>query len=100
MKLKWKVQPEPTGRYRSFEKRGWPTAEYENQKIAASIHCDDDYVSARVREGDHKELTVRVADYSVTPWEWRTVKERARTLDEAKALALRVLEHHPHFQPS
>ena len=100
MKLKWRVQPEPTGRYRSFKKRGWPTAEYIDGCIAASISCEDDYVPARVKSGDHKELVVRVADYSVKPWKWRTVKARASTLEEAKALVVRVLEAHAHFQPA
>ena len=26
MKIKWEVQSVPTGRYRSFSRRGWPTA--------------------------------------------------------------------------
>jgi hypothetical protein len=40
MKHTWKVSDNPTGRYRSFERRGWPTAEYENGDNAARIRED------------------------------------------------------------
>ena len=36
-KVKWKVASAPTGRYRSFERRGWPGADYEGDIPAASI---------------------------------------------------------------
>ena len=31
MKLIWKVAEAPTGRFRSFDKRGWPSATYETK---------------------------------------------------------------------
>ena len=84
MKLKWKVQPEPTGRYRSFEHRGWPQAELSNGDTVAIITCDDSYVPALAKAGHHKPLKVRVADYSRTPGQWYVLKERFETLDKAK----------------
>lgn len=99
MKIKWKVQPVPAGRYGCFQPRGWPTASYEDGRPAASIDCDDDYMPRRVRQGAHGELTVRVADYSVTPWVWRNVKQRAKTLPEAKALVKKVFATIPYIQP-
>jgi hypothetical protein len=62
-KVVWHVAPVPTGRYRSFERRGWPTANYgKHGLIAASISCDDEYYPSDVREGKHAPLTVRIAD--------------------------------------
>lgn len=100
MKLKWKVAEKPTGLYRSFSSRGWPTAYYEGGHPAASISCEDAYVPARVRSGNHSELTVQIADWSTQGrgFEWRTLKQRCSTLDEAKAFAESALEKRPHFQ--
>lgn len=66
MKYKWKVDPPPIGRYRSFERRGWPTAYYcdENESCAAWIMCEDKYCPADVKTGKHKPLKLHVADYS------------------------------------
>ena len=98
IKLKWIVAPAPTGRYRYFERRSWPHAEYADGSIAGSIYCADDYRPANVKTGNHSELTVRVADYSVTPWKWREVQKTYATLAEAKAALVRVLDKHPEIQ--
>ena len=105
--LRWRVDPVPTGRYRSFQTRGWPTGEYPDGRAAASLHCDDEYTPARARgEQPHGPIKVRVAQWfspeergERAAFEWRTVKRRAATLEEAKALAVRVLRQHPEFQP-
>jgi hypothetical protein len=91
--IKWRVQSVPTGMYRSFQKRGWPQADYPSGTVAAAIYCTgpDDYDSRRVATGDHAPLTVRVADYSVTPWQWRRLKGDFKTLQEAKAAFERFL---------
>lgn len=99
MKIKWRSQPAPTGRYRSFEKRGWPHAEYENGKIAASIECEDEYIASNVKTGSHGLLTVRVADYSVTPWQWRKVKVKFETVEQAKAAVSSCLHQFSEFKP-
>jgi len=105
IKIVWRVGEAPTGRYRSFERRSWPTAEYaESQKSAASISCEDEYRPANVKTGNHKELIVRVADWSPpepggAAFRWRTAKQRCKTLEEAKALALTILNANPQFSP-
>jgi hypothetical protein len=56
VKLKWYVQSAPTGRYRSFARRGFPSASYANlpQECAAvSLHCEDDYIPSDVKIGNH-----------------------------------------------
>jgi|SRR5208337_1163578 len=83
--VKWTVDAAPTGPYRSFQKRCWPTAKYTNDRVAAAIYCPDDYTPRDAREGKHAPLTVRVADWRVTPWKWRQLKGTFTTLALAKA---------------
>lgn len=100
-KIKWSVSPEPTGRYRSFDKRGWPTADWKNEQesACACIYCADDYSIRRAKSGNHAELEVRVANHSQKPWRWATLKNRFKTLDEAKAAVIKVLARYPEFIP-
>ncbi len=103
-KLVWRVDPVPVGLYRSFEKRGWPSASYDvaDGNPAVMIQCEDEYRPARAKAGTHKELTVFIADYSVpaaSRFSWRKVKERAGTLETAKALAQRIIDQNPGIQP-
>jgi hypothetical protein len=97
----WKVAPAPTGRYRSFTHRGWPSAVYagEGDRIAASIACTDRYYPQDAKNGTHAPLTLRVADYSVTPWQWRKVKAEFKTLQDAKDAFERVLKNNPELAP-
>ena len=104
VKLHWQVAPSPTGRYRSFDKRGWPTAYYgKGGKPAAFIYCEDSYNPAEVREGSHGELTVNIAHHqhprAENGWEVVRLARRAKTLDEAKALAADYINRHPEVHP-
>jgi len=107
LKLKWRVDPVPTGRYRSFEKRGWPSAEYENQDAAVALYCKNEYCPADVKTGDHAPITIRVAQWRPKEerakkgaFTWRQFKKQAKTLKEAKELAKAFLEAHPEFHPN
>lgn len=98
-KIKWRVAPAPTGQYRSFDKRSWPKAIYANGDICASISCEKQYYPCDVISGNHPELTIRIADYSVDCWVWRTLTRRCATLKEAKELVETFLTQHPEFIP-
>jgi hypothetical protein len=37
VKIKWKASEKETGRYKSFHKRAWPTAEFSNGDTAFEI---------------------------------------------------------------
>ncbi len=97
MKLTWKVAEKPSGRYRAFQQRGWPTADFKGTDFCAvMLRSEDDYVPRRVREGDHKPITIYIAFYEDRPAEskapgqifkWRPLKRDAATLEEAKARA-------------
>lgn len=92
----WKVQEAPTGRYRSFSRRSWPTgfSDKTQSMVVASISCEDEYISARVKTGEHKPLKVRLAIANkeekreeLGTWSWRTLKGEFKTLKEAKEAA-------------
>jgi len=102
--IKWKVAEAPTGRFRSFQVRGWPDANYKdgNESICASIHCPKDYYPSDVKTGNHPELTLRIAVYSQddpNKWVWRSAKKRFKTLDEAKQGLIEILSKYPEMLP-
>lgn len=103
MKYKWKVSEEPTGLYRSFARRRWPTASYENGNVAARIDCADDYNPRNAREGRHELLIVWVAVYrpdAGITWQWQSMKRRFATLQEAKDGFAKLLVDHPEIMPA
>lgn len=110
VKLYWKVQPEPTGRYRSFEHRGWPCAYYDKScgqdvgsKPAAFLYCEDDYRPSDVRLGNHKEIKVSILHHTHpergNSWKVFYLRKRAATLDEAKQMVQEFLEKNPEWMP-
>ena len=68
-KVKWVVDKPPTGRFRSFEKRGWPTAEYPDGSTCAALYAEDggEYSPSRVKEGNHAPLLMKVFRQSESP---------------------------------
>jgi hypothetical protein len=100
IKFVWRVDPPPTGQFRSFERRAWPSAEV-NGNPALRIECEanDGYTPARARgEEPHGLLSVRVADYrNGEQFRWRTLKQDFSTLSEAKAAGEAFLRKYPDF---
>lgn len=109
IKLKWKLPDAPTGRFRSFDKRGWPSATYKGtDKMAAMISCALAYNASLARDpvlhnGTLLELTVLLADYTRVEhggsWKWRTLKQRFNTLAAAKDAAEKYLTDNAAFRP-
>jgi len=65
MKLKWKVSEVPTGRYRSFHGRQWPSASYVGtDKPAVYLSCEDDYIPAQVRVGTHAPIWITMLHHN------------------------------------
>lgn len=86
--LVWKVDPPPVGKYRGFETRAWPSANFKGtERCAAHITCVQEYVPRLIKEAKHPELTVLVALYTEKSFVWRRIVKRAATLQEAKQLA-------------
>lgn len=95
-RLTWRVEEAPTGPYRSFRKRGWPTATLPDGRMAFRLRCEDEYVPVRVRSGAHRPIAVWVADYRTGhSFTWRCLRERGPTLDGAKKIARKFAECHP-----
>ena len=104
IKLKWRVGTVPVGRYRSFEKRAWPSADYADGRPAAYIRCECAYHPRMVRDGSHPPLKVIIADYSNPSnktdncgFTWITLKSRCATLAEAKQAVIDILAEYPHL---
>ena len=102
-KIKWKVAEAPTGRYRSFFSRDWPHAYYENGDSCAFIKCDDSYRPADAKSGNHSELKLYIADWSISTKEhktfkWKVAVRRPATVAEAKVLLNELLEKFPSFR--
>lgn len=100
-KLVWRVSPPAHGPYRSFQKRGWPDATIDN-KCAVALYCDDAYAPAKVRVGDHRPITINVADWrsrgqGAAAFIWRTLKQRAVNLAEAREIAAKFFTDHPEY---
>lgn len=72
VKMKWRVGEKPTGPYRSFHKRSWPTAWY-GEDLAASLHHVDGE-GYWPREAETAVLEVWVFDYR----DGRVGRKRAR----------------------
>lgn len=70
--IKWRVDPEPTGQYRSFDKRSFPSADYNDgsERTCAWMHCKTDYSGRVVKTGHHDLITVYVADYRKDGKRW------------------------------
>ena len=102
MKFKWRVDPEPTGRYRSFDTRAWPSAVYDNdqQTTCAMIQCDDEYTPERARTGNHAPLKLCIADHRETKFNWMVAKNTFATLKEAKAALTDIIARHPELAPA
>ena len=89
VKLIWKVGEKPTGAYRSFQKRGWPTAYWPDGEMTGFIFSDKSYTPKLAREGQNLNLEVWVK-FPKGPN--RRLKARASTLKEAKELLEAFIE--------
>lgn len=97
MKLKWKVGDKPTGRYRSFQKRSWPTATFGTEgEMAAMIQADESY-SAKIAEST--EVRLYVADHREKPWRWRKFKNSFPGVTKAKSVAEDFFRQRPEWMP-
>ena len=104
MKRVWRVDPPPTGRYRSFARRDWPTCWWgKDGKPAAFIRCADEYVPALVALGDHEPLTVVLCHHrhpnAGNSWHLLRMKQKFETLAAAKQAVEDFLNLHPEFAP-
>lgn len=103
--LIWRVYPPPTGKYRSFEHRTWPSATYKSGLPAVQLICDENY-SPRVARQDGLSIKIGLADWSNpsnkqtgSRFTWRYLVQRASNLNQAKMMAIKFLQNHQEFHP-
>lgn len=96
-KIVWRVQPKPTGRYRSFQKRGWPQAFLNDAEgsLIAALHADEDYPAPK------QEIRVVVYDHRKGMQERKSaqLKQRAKSVDHAKRLVQEFYNKNPEWLP-
>ena len=104
MKIKWKVSEAPTGPYKSFQRRGWPIATFDDGSYAATLQCEDEYRPSSVKSGQHKPITVTICLHGRKE-EGRglitaKLKQHAATLDEVKSMVTAFYEKYPQHLPN
>lgn len=98
--IRWEVSPAPTGPYKSFSKRAWPIGFLkENERHRVLLLCDDEYIPALVKSGDHGEIKISLDVYNKTYGTYKlvTLKRRAKTLSEAKKISEDFFLSNPKF---
>lgn len=100
LKYKWKVDPPPVGRYRAFDRRHWPKAEYPDGQIQAFIDCEEDYRS-NIEGKKHKPLTLMVFNYTDGAQKRKTmrVKTAYPTIEDCKIKLEELLAQFPSWVP-
>lgn len=95
--LIWRVDPKPTGSYRSFIQRGWPSAAHAaSDNPAVSIRSESRYVPQNVKSGRHEPLHVFIAVPLGNTFDWRRLKAGPfATLHDAKQAAQGHFTSHP-----
>ena len=99
MKFKWIVSPAPFGPYKSFAKRGWPTAfSADGNSAMFAVSCVDDYVPSLVKTGNHAPLKLLVADRTghINGWTWMALRREFSNLKELKEAASKFADDKPH----
>ncbi len=100
MKIKWRVYPKPTGPYRSFAKRGWPSAEFEDGSSAATLSAEEPYIPAL---SESSWLTIRVFHYAGQSKEkglpTHRLTKQVFGLKAAKRHAEQFIRSHPEYRP-
>lgn len=102
--LCWRVDPPATGRFRSFQRRGWPQASYgPNGKPAAFLDSSDEYEPSKVKTGEHAPITITICHHQHpkrgNSWTLLRFKTQAKTLKEAKEMVAALIAKHPEYRP-
>jgi len=97
----WKTQPESPTKHLRFYQPCWPIAYFRGDGygfIAAELHAPYEYDEKYEHKKDvgfDIEIIVTIPD--VGPFRFRTLKKRARSIEEAKQLISDFYDAHPEF---
>ena len=100
-RIVWRVGEKPTGPYRSFHYRSWPSASYPDKdgRLVAYLHAGH-RVSYHPSEAETTILTVRVMNYKDEKPEWRQLKIKPVGVTAAKELVAEFFKQHPDWLPA
>lgn len=103
-KVLWRVQQAPTGKYRTFESRGWPWAHYKNGRPAIALYCSGYAYSPRaIKAGTKYLFRLMVANHKPgdgSAFRWVEFSGKyPMTLEEVKKIAEELLATHQEFWP-
>ncbi len=108
MKIKWTVGNAPTGMYRSFQHRSWPTAEDEHGNVIAQMRHPKSYTAALAVYAGENAITVYIADWynamaevrdkNKPAFEWRKLKKNFNCVGDAKRAVATFFKTHPEFK--
>lgn len=103
MKLVWRVAPKATGRYRSFEKRQWPTAYYDSTEgpWAGQIMPvdDNDWYHPGIAETARLQVRFRSYTNGIPHSKDFRLKKEVVGVKAAKALLEEYLSKNPQHHP-
>jgi len=96
IKIKWEVSPAPTGLYRTFHRRNWPVGVINNKNRILLV-CDDVYVPANAKSGNHSPITIKVDVFKDGEMKLFRMIQTSPTLADAKDRAVKFFVANPHF---
>lgn len=102
MKIIWRVGDSPTGMYRSFSQRTWPSAADENGNAIAAMYHGESYTAQLAADAGENRIQVAIADWSDKKhgaFTWKTLKQRFSDVKSAKAAVANFWEAHPEYHP-
>lgn len=101
MKIRWKVAEKPTGRYKSFQDRGWPTCEDDKGNPIAMIrHINKaSYTPHLAEHNDKPDLQLMIAYRAdqETSFTWKGLTGRFRTVKQCKQALTEFIKKYPHY---
>jgi hypothetical protein len=97
----WQTQPKIDEKYLTFYRPVWPVAYFKAADygfIAAELHAPYKYDKKYEHEKDVGfDIKIIVTIPDVGPFRFRTLKKRARSIEEAKQLISDFYDAHPEF---
>lgn len=106
MKLKWYVDPAPTGPYRTFQRRGWPQCFSGNpdkedcELLATIVNLDGDSYDPYYARAITLRLKVRIHFKAAGKEHSGLSKEQFSSIAEAKAWLKTFYKTNPKFYPT
>ena len=99
LKVVWRVSDKPTGRYRSFQGRDWPSAflGHKDGNIIFNLTPVEKGVHYYPNIAESTDLMVRIMDWRGEKPIWLRLKRVCHGVTSAKRYAHEFLKSHPEY---